>query len=418
MDARKVGFGLAVLAMLAAGACRKSEGDRKNPGPESTPVAGPVTSGGVNAGRQSEGEGKNPGSEIKPVAVAVTSGGLHEDWKNVPLEDAVQKGLKWLVSVQGSDGGWGQDGGVSEVVRKDIPLESQGNDVANTAMVCLALMRAGNTPSQGPYREALDRGIRFILANVEESPADGLPVTKRTGTQIQRKLGPNIDTFLANLVLAEADGRVADAEAGRRVHQALEKCVAKIQKNQGKDGSWNQGGGWAPVIGTSLASRGLFRAQAKGAGVQQENLDRARENALAKVDVERGEFKRDADGAGVRLYGAGFALEEASRAPAADAMKARKVLTAGKNELADATFVGGFGSMGGEEFISYMSISDSLVRAGGEEWKKWNGKIREHVIKLQNQDGTWAGHHCITGRVACTSGAVLTLLAERTAPRS
>jgi hypothetical protein len=65
-----------------------------------------------------------------------------------------------------------------------------------------------------------------------------------------------------------------------------------------------------------------------------------------------------------------------------------------------------------------MNISDSLVRSGGEEWKKWKGQIKEHLLKLQNQDGTWAGHHCITGRVACTSGALLTILAERTAAKS
>jgi hypothetical protein len=32
---------------------------------------------------------------------------------------------------------------------------------------------------------------------------------------------------------------------------------------------------------------------------------------------------------------------------------------------------------------------------------------------MQNQDGTWAGHHCITGRVAVTSAAILMLVADR-----
>ena len=70
--------------------------------------------------------------------------------------------------------------------------------------------------------------------------------------------------------------------------------------------------------------------------------------------------------------------------------------------------------MGGEEFISYMNLSDSLARIGGEPWVKWNTNIKERLVKLQNQDGSWAGHHCITGRVACTSAAIMTLLTERT----
>jgi len=35
------------------------------------------------------------------------------------------------------------------------------------------------------------------------------------------------------------------------------------------------------------------------------------------------------------------------------------------------------------------------------------------LLKLQNEDGTWAGHHCITGRVAVTSAAILLLQADR-----
>jgi hypothetical protein len=54
---------------------------------------------------------------------------------------------------------------------------------------------------------------------------------------------------------------------------------------------------------------------------------------------------------------------------------------------------------------------------GGRDWTEWNQKIKSHLVKLQNQDGTWAGHHCITGRVTCTSAAILTLTAERSARR-
>jgi hypothetical protein len=378
-------FGLAV-ALSAAGACAKSATPPKLQDPPTTTTP--------------------RGGETVRV-------GAHQDWKGVPLEEAVNKGLAWLVSVQGKDGGWGQDGGSNEVIRKDVAIESQGNDVANTSMACLALMRAGNTPSEGPHRDALARGIRFILSHVDESPDEGLTVTKRAGTQIQRKLGPNIDTFLANLVLAEADGRIADAVESKRVHRALEKCVAKIQRHQGKDGAWNEGGGWAPVIGTSLAARGLQQAEGKSAGVKDENLMRIRENAYASREMPEA-AKADA---GVALYSEGAAMAGLAAAPASD-LRAAEIRKATASKLADQRFVGGFGSMGGEEFISYMNISDSLVRAGGEDWKKWNGKIKEHLLKLQNQDGTWAGHHCITGRVACTSGAILTLLAERTTAKS
>ena len=55
--------------------------------------------------------------------------------KNDPVNLAVAKGLTWLVSVQGKDGGWGQDGGETSYVRQGERLESKGNDVANSAVV-------------------------------------------------------------------------------------------------------------------------------------------------------------------------------------------------------------------------------------------------------------------------------------------
>ena len=186
--------------------------------------------------------------------------GKTELTKNDAVGIAVQKGLKWLVSVQGNDGGWGQDGGETSYVRQGERLESKGNDVANTAVAAEALLHAGNTPVGGEYREALQRAIRFILQHVEQSPAEGLAVTDLSGTQIQRKLGPFIDTFLTSKLLAELDGAMGDARANLRVRQSLQKCIAKIEKNQLQDGSWNIAGGWAPILGTSVASRGLYLA--------------------------------------------------------------------------------------------------------------------------------------------------------------
>ena len=367
-------------------------------------------------------------SAIKFVPQGTPQGGtLHESWKGTPIGEAAEKGLKWLVSFQGKDGGWGQDGGNEGDNRKEVGLESSGNDLANTSLVCLAILRSGTTLKSGPYAEALRKGVEFVMKNIEAAPADGLTVTNRQGTQIQRKLGPYIDTFLSTMLLSEIDGAMADEAGQKRLRGSLGKCIAKIEKNQQKDGSWNQGGGWAPIISTSIASRSLYNAQQKGNEVDMTCLTKVEEYTKGNFDREKKSFKGEA-GAGVELYVAAQSLEQASRAqtaaPAAtpaelavvDAPR-KELRDAAKEKLGAANFVAGFGSMGGEEFVSYLNISDSLLRAGGKEWADWNGKIKERLVKLQNQDGTWAGHHCITGRVACTASAVMTILAERTAPK-
>jgi len=116
--------------------------------------------------------------------------------------------------------------------------------------------------------------------------------------------------------------------------------------------------------------------------------------------------------AGVSLYKRAQEMEQLSRTKE-DRKKNSDQINAIKAQLADPGFVTGFGSIGGEEFFSYLNISDSLHRAGGPEWERWNRDMQAKILKMQNEDGTWAGHHCITGRVAVTSAAILMLVADR-----
>ena len=388
---------------------------------------------------------QNAGSKVKnadkPAGTQKPAGGDKTPASNPTINLAVAKGARWLASVQGSDGGWGQDGGDQSNVRQGVSLESQGNDVANTAIAALALLRAGDQ-----YRPNVERAVDFILRRVEASAADGLAITDGKQTQVQRKLGPYIDTFVASMLLAQVDGTFAKA-ANTRIRSGLEKCVAKIQRNQMKDGSWNTGGGWAPLLGTSLASRSLFAAGQKGVAVNQEVLARA-DDYTVKNQQDRDSLARGGGSgvgrgggvgagsgggvapgagpgsrgsaetvivsaaAGVALYQDAQALEQLSRTEESRKKNAKEI-AAINSKLSDSKFVDGYGSIGGEEFFSYLNISDSLKRAGGDPWSKWHAGITQKILGLQNSDGTWAGHHCITGRVAMTSAAILNLTVDR-----
>jgi Squalene-hopene cyclase C-terminal domain len=358
------------------------------------------------------------------LTVALFAGGdtgkpNSNDQSNERSVVAIAKGAKWLASVQGKDGGWGQDGGETSYVRQGEHLESNGNDVANTAVAALALRRAGKQ-----YQPEINRAIDFIMRNVENSPQEGLTVTRVNGTQIQRKLGPFIDTFLTSMLLSEIDGNMQTSSENLRVRKALEKCVAKIQSNQQGDGSWNIAGGWAPILGTSMASRSLFVAKEKGVKVEDRVMARADKYTVDSLDVRASAGGSGGGGrvaaatpaaAGVPLYQSAQALEQLSRTEKDRKTNAPQI-AAIKTQLGNAQFVNGFGSMGGEEFFSYLNISDSLRRTGGEEWNKWHAQITAKVLGLQNNDGTWAGSHCITGRVATTSAAILNLAPPPDAP--
>jgi len=336
---------------------------------------------------------------------------------NDPSTLSVNKGLHWLASVQGNDGGWGQDGGNTSYVRQGERLETSGNDVANTAVAALAMWKSGRPE----FRSNIDRAVFFVIKNVDASQEEGLAVTNVTGSQIQRKLGPYVDTFFAARLLGEVDGKMANRNDNQRVRAALEKCVRKIQANQLKDGSWNISGGWAPILGTSMASQSLQVAAAKGVRVdkdKQAKVDQYTANALkAEVRPVTGDargrtYAADAASAGVPLYSKAQQLEQLSRSEGDRAKNAPEIKKL-RAELSDERVLNGFGSMGGEEFFSYLNVADSLHRTGGNEWTKWNSTMKQKLVSLQNNDGTWAGHHCITGRVAVTSAAILTMQVEK-----
>ena len=390
------------------------------------------------------GAGENPNTPSNSPKAATRS-----------PEESISSAVKWLASVQGENGGWGQDGGGTSFVRTGQNLEFQGNDAANTAVATLALISAGSTPVSGEYKEQVRRGLEFVLRGVEASTDEGLAVTSVTGSQIQRKLGPFIDTFLTTRLLSKLDGETGDARLDARVRAALEKCVAKIEANQQSDGSWNISGGWAPILGTSMASRSLYAARRKGVEVSEMVLAKGdgyakqvaqaapppsaggvaggviggvpggagggvgggvyRMGAGSGTGVDSGRGVGLAESAGVELYRDALVFESLSRTEQ-DRKDNAAELQAVSEKLGDARFVEGFGSYGGEEFFSYLNISDSLHRDGGEAWEKWNDSIKTKLVRLQNEEGSWAGHHCITGRVAVTSAAVLTLLVEKDSP--
>lgn len=351
-----------------------------------------------------------------------------------PISTQTEKGLEWLASHQNPDGGWGQ-GEESANMGAGTNLAYQSN-VADTAVACLALMRSGNTPRDGKYRENLQRGVKYVCAQVEQSEPDSILVGSVRGTRVQAKLGPTIDTFMANLMLVEVKDNMPDAESRQQVASAVEKILKKIEKNQKADGTYTTEG-WAPVLAQSMATKSLNRAEQSGFKVKDEVLDRSQKVATGQVSAPAS----SAGNAGVPLYAAGAGLtnaqdalntleskEEELKQQAQQGDQAAKGKLSRLNEarkaredanqsvvarLDDKAFIAGFGSNGGEEFLSYLNISESLVVKGGEEWEKWDRSMTDNMSKIQNPDGSWSGHHCITGRTFCTASAVLVLTADR-----
>ncbi len=394
-----------------------------------------------------------------------------------PISPSVKRGLDWLVEHQLKDGGWGQ-GDESQQMGGGAELRDKPN-VADTSIAALALIRSGSTPSSGPYKDAVAKAVRYVRSQVESSDSQSLDVSTVKGTRVQGKLGPNIDTFLASLFLAEVKDRMSDPQENKSLEVALNKVLGKIKAHQKADGTWDNRTGWAPILAQSMAGKGINRAFQNGAVVDQGVLRQATaaatlQYAATKAPAGGEVISADSDGgtatkaapsrvdgryasmttrgggggsAGVELYDRASSLSvlsdsvnsnatrEADLRKKVETSKDQKEVSEAKvqleqfkvtavacaeaqeaviHRLEDKAFVAGFGSNGGEEFLSYMNIGESLVLKGGPEWKKWDTSMTENLNRIQNDDGSWTGHHCITGRTFCTSTALLVLLGDRT----
>jgi hypothetical protein len=247
-------------------------------------------------------------------------------------------------------------------------------------------------------------------------------------------------------VLAEVKNHMPDKDATKRVEDALAKVVRKIELNQRDDGRWANEG-WAPTLTQGQAARALNAVVLNGGTVDEKVRERVEKSAHADFKATEGGKKASGDSAGVVLYSAGAQiasvqasatvnaemrgkLEDAVKSPTTRPEEKQLAMTTLKrfddNEkvlkeaqdgfiarMDDKQFISGFGSNGGEEFLSYLNIGESLFLRGGAEWEKWDKSITENLNRIQNADGSWTGHHCITGRTFCTSASLMVLTIDR-----
>ena len=127
--------------------------------------------------------------------------------------------------------------------------------------------------TEGEYKENVKKGLAFVILKVEKADKDSLYVTDVRNTQLQSKIGPYVDTFLVNLVLAEFRGKSGDQE--KKLVVALEKTMTKIVRHQTADGGFAGNGGWASTLSMGICNKGIARAKERGAVVDEVVLKRA-----------------------------------------------------------------------------------------------------------------------------------------------
>ena len=314
-----------------------------------------------------------------------TAGAIATDTTDVTKESerSVEKAATWLLKTMNQDGGCGVD-------------ISQPSDIGCSCMTGLAFMAQGNTAVEGDRRNDIKRIRKFMLQQVANMPSDD--ITSAQGTQLQNKIGRHAHSFFAALFLSQLFGEGTNPEP---VKDALKKVVTAIVKAQTADGDWGNRS-WAPTLGTVMGWVSLRASDFAGVSVggapekTAEHLIRKMQQNLNNRQGWMHQLYKNASGIRV-LYAMRMEEEAVAKKAFAEALR----LVTNDNTP--------FTQAGGEEFLAFHLITETMLQKGGEDWDRWFPTVRDKLIKVQNSDGSWTGHHCITSRTFCTAAAILVL---------
>ena len=130
---------------------------------------------------------------------------------------AVERGLQFLKRTQNSDGSW------TDKIGRKVHYEYRGRlgkHVGVTALACIAFLAEGSLPGRGKYGEQVEKGLDFILRNVQ---------TNGFVTSDESRMYSHA---FATLFLAEVYGMTGM----ERVKEKLKRSVGLIVQAQNETG--------------------------------------------------------------------------------------------------------------------------------------------------------------------------------------
>jgi|694.fasta_scaffold37392_4 hypothetical protein len=337
-------------------------------------------------------QAKSARSPRRGAPAPPAAGPLAKDAGAPARQAAVNRGVGFLVSAQGKDGGWGREAGQAP------------SDVASTSIAGLALLKA-RPGKEIPDRLPCERqAAAFVARRIAESklPEQWQPTV--VDPMVINDLGTSADAVLAALFLAEhvahaAEDDAASAEFRVAVNLLLEHFDARLRNEPN-----------------------MFRQRAHG--LSRATLAHAAVVAgRAGVPVPEGLVARLADGCreDQHLYGRSArigclhaAALQAGVPPSDDALALADTLV--QPVLADYHGRWPYGA-GGEVFMSLLFLGAMLGDAGGPTAAEWSRGVEQVLVQAQSGNGSWSGSSCINSRVFCTSSALLVMHAAPAADR-
>lgn len=299
-------------------------------------------------------------------------------------EEAIERGLAYLASVQNEDGSWSLQGHGSNVLLR--------SDSAATGLCLLAFQGAGYTHRQHQYADTVSRGLQFLLENQR---------TNGDLYRVENKLSDrNVALYshgIASLALCEAYGMTQDLELKQPAQSALNYIINTQHR---------QRGGWryAPQISSDTSvtgwmmmalksgqlsgldvSENTYRGIARWLGYAQQGRDRQdryRYNPYAPDTPTQRHGRTPTPtmtsvGILMRMY-LGWRRDRPAMKSAADyLLKYPPQMGTKESPQRDAYY--------------WYYATQVMFHMGGDHWYQWNRQLNPVLLDSQVNEGPAAG---------------------------
>lgn len=305
-------------------------------------------------------------------------------------EEAVAMGLAWLAAHQHKNGSWHFDHRGEACDGQCGDPGTAGTTTGATALALLPFLGAGHTHQQGEYQQVVKQGLYYLQGRMRRTPHGG---DLMEGTMYAQGL--------AAVALCEAYTLTKDPD----LRPAAQEAIDFICYAQHPAGGWRYFPGQpgdTTVFGWQFMA--LKSAYLGKLEVPSPVIDRAN-RYLDSVQSNRG-------------ANYGYLRPAQDPTPSAVGLLSRMYLgwPHDKPELGKGVaYLAKLGPSQDDMYFNYYA-TQVLHHYEGPHWEKWNGKLRDYLIKTQAKQGHARGswffpekHALSGGRLYTTSLCVMIL---------
>jgi hypothetical protein len=298
-------------------------------------------------------------------------------------QQAIDEGLAYLVEQQLEDGSFGTNG--------------YRRNVAICSLVGLAYLSSGSTPGRGPYGDAIDKCMDYLLVNTSDSGLISAP------TESER--GPMYGHGFATLFLCETYGM----SLRKDLRDRLSDAVGLIVRTQNDEGGWRyqprpQDADLSVTVCQVMALRAARNA---GFAVPKKTIDQALGYVKACQNVDGGfRYMRSGEALSAAatnalIHGGG----QFARSAAGVVAYTNGGIYSGKELSQGLSYLDEFlpASTPAHSKISlrtpyyfyghYYAVQ-AMWHAGEEHWLTWYPAIRNQLLARQLEGGSWDDAIC------------------------